>query len=156
MEVRFKGELLRNLVEEAQRKSGKTQLEVLAEIGITGVAFWRYTTQGKDPDVTSLSKIARYFGLSRDAFFDDEQEQGGGGAATLRLTAALADTPRRGRRRGRIRVGEDQLNLLSQEIKELKMQLSEVVKTLARKIKVQLRERFVTFVVTNSVAPIYA
>ena len=155
MKVRFKGELLRQLVDEAQRKSGKTQLEVLAEIGITGVAFWRYTTQGKDPDVTSLSKIARYFGLSRDAFFEDEQEQGSGGA-NLRLTAALADTPRRGRRRGRIRVGEEQLNLLSQEIKELKMQLSEVVKTLARKIRVQLRERFVTFVVTNSVAPIYA
>ncbi|WP_448519589.1 helix-turn-helix domain-containing protein [Rhodoflexus sp.] len=152
MEIHFKGELLRNLVEEAQRKSGKTQLEILAEIGITGVAFWRYTTDGKNPDVISLSKIARYFGLSRDAFFDDSD--GGNPAAS---PSALADVPqKRGRRRGRIRVGEEQLNLLSQEIKELKMQLSEVVKTLSRKIRVQLRERFAALWVANSVAPIYA
>jgi transcriptional regulator with XRE-family HTH domain len=156
MEIRFRGDLLRDLVDNAQKKSGKTQLEVLAEIGITGVAFWRYTTQGTDPDVTSLSKIARYFGLSRDAFFEEEQEQGGSGGATLRLTPSPADVPHRRKRRGRIRVVEDQLNLLSQEVKELKMQLSEVVKNIARKIRVQLRERFVALWVTNSVAPYYA
>ncbi len=134
--ARFKHEEISRLVFTEQRKTGLTQTEVLARIGISTVSFWKYTTNGKVPDIHTLSKLALYFGVSRDTFFDDDDLPGGLRASEKSQDASYVVSRRRGRKPAM--AGEGQMALLAQEVQELKEQLSQVVRHISSKLRVSL------------------
>jgi transcriptional regulator with XRE-family HTH domain len=136
--ARFKNEEVSRLVLSEQRKTGLTQTEILARIGISPVSFWKYTANGKVPDIHTLSKLALYFSVSRDTFFDDDNNTPSGGLlANEEGQDALYVSARRGRKPA-VMAGEGQMALLAQQVAELREQLSEVVRHMTVKIRVYM------------------
>lgn len=128
MEASFNPLILKHMVKKAATLTGKPVHDVLSDIGITPTAYYSYVNRKRLPDLLTLSKLAKYFRVSRDAFFEDEDEdKPGGGGGVLQLAPSLADVPARRRRGLRVAVAKEQMQLLSQRIEELQDELRQAL-----------------------------
>lgn len=58
-------QLYRN-IKQARLRTGKTQLEVAKDIGISNGALSNYETGYREPDLDTLCQLAKYYGVSVD------------------------------------------------------------------------------------------
>ena len=120
-------------MENAQYKTGKTKLQVLAQIGITDGTYYRVVSNGMFPELDTVDKLSIYFGLTWLDFFEEPDPDP---AKPNVLPPALYDTSvsAKDRARLRARAGAGQMDLVMFKVADLEEKLMAMASELRSKL----------------------